>query len=184
MDRAGGWYKKKIRPVSIIIATVLVLFLNIDTIEIIQKSIKNPKQLEQAVNVIEKEMSYIDTCAGCPNKFIYINIKTSKRDTVSDTAAAIIQLKKQVETIAKFKATLNNSVFKIGYQSTDDVCSEWTNGQDFCSGGWWSILLKLSGLFLTVLALQVGSNFWFDTLNKVINLRNTGKKPEATPENP
>jgi hypothetical protein len=38
-------------------------------------------------------------------------------------------------------------------------------------------LIKLLGLALTVAAVSVGAPFWFDTLNRLVNLRNTGKKP-------
>jgi hypothetical protein len=37
--------------------------------------------------------------------------------------------------------------------------------------------VKLLGLALTVAAASVGAPFWFDTLNRLVNLRNTGKKP-------
>jgi hypothetical protein len=37
--------------------------------------------------------------------------------------------------------------------------------------------IKLLGLALTVAAASVGAPFWFDTLNRLVNLRNTGKKP-------
>jgi hypothetical protein len=41
-------------------------------------------------------------------------------------------------------------------------------------GGW---LLKLLGLLLTVIALSLGSQFWFQLLNRFINLRSTGPPP-------
>jgi|SRR5829696_230531 len=46
-------------------------------------------------------------------------------------------------------------------------------------GGW---LLKLLGLLLTVLALSLGSEFWFQLLNKLINLRSTGPPPATSKE--
>jgi hypothetical protein len=42
--------------------------------------------------------------------------------------------------------------------------------------GW---LLKLLGLLLTVIALSLGSEFWFQLLNKLINLRSTGPPPST-----
>jgi hypothetical protein len=45
-------------------------------------------------------------------------------------------------------------------------------------GGWF---LKLLGLLLTVIALSLGSEFWFQLLNKLINLRSTGPPPSANP---
>jgi len=46
-------------------------------------------------------------------------------------------------------------------------------------GGW---LLKLLGLLLTVVALSLGSEFWFQLLNKLINLRSTGPPPASGQE--
>ena len=37
--------------------------------------------------------------------------------------------------------------------------------------------VKLLGIFLTALMVSLGSNFWFELLNKLLNLRNAGKKP-------
>jgi hypothetical protein len=48
-------------------------------------------------------------------------------------------------------------------------------------GGW---LLKLLGLLLTVIALSLGSEFWFQLLNKLINLRSTGPPPPTDQEEP
>ena len=36
---------------------------------------------------------------------------------------------------------------------------------------------KLIGLLLTTFAISLGAPFWFDILNKVINLRSSGKAP-------
>jgi len=34
------------------------------------------------------------------------------------------------------------------------------------------------GWLLTMVAVAMGAPFWFDLLNKVMNVRNAGKKPE------
>jgi hypothetical protein len=36
---------------------------------------------------------------------------------------------------------------------------------------------KLAGILLTTFALSLGAPFWFDSLNKIINLRSAGKPP-------
>jgi hypothetical protein len=38
-------------------------------------------------------------------------------------------------------------------------------------------LVKLLGIILTALMASLGSNFWFELLNKLLNMRNAGKKP-------
>src|SRR3954471_14160823 len=44
----------------------------------------------------------------------------------------------------------------------------------------WSLLSKLLGLMLTVVAVTFGAPFWFDTLSKLGRLRNSGAPPTAT----
>lgn len=44
----------------------------------------------------------------------------------------------------------------------------------------WRWLTKAVGLLITALAVSLGAPFWFDVLNKVINLRSAGTRPERT----
>ena len=44
--------------------------------------------------------------------------------------------------------------------------------------GWF---FKVVGLFLTAFAVAQGAPFWFDTLNKLVNVRSTGEPPTITP---
>jgi len=45
----------------------------------------------------------------------------------------------------------------------------------------WSALL---GWLLTVLALSMGAPFWFDVLNKFMNVRFAGKSPDEASKKP
>src|SRR5205823_620808 len=42
------------------------------------------------------------------------------------------------------------------------------------------LLLKLFGLLLTVGAIQLGAPFWFDLLQKIVNLRAAGQPPKKS----
>ena len=46
-----------------------------------------------------------------------------------------------------------------------------------CIAGW---ALKLIGLLISIIAIQIGAPFWFDTLSKFINLRGAGTPPGET----
>jgi hypothetical protein len=46
------------------------------------------------------------------------------------------------------------------------------------------LLHGLPGLLLTTLALSLGAPFWFDVLNRVINIRAAGRAPEEKPKPP
>lgn len=62
-----------------------------------------------------------------------------------------------------FKETEAPWLAKLGFKEQPD-----TEGLD---------LVKVLGIFLTALMASLGSNFWFELLNKFLNLRNAGKKP-------
>jgi hypothetical protein len=42
----------------------------------------------------------------------------------------------------------------------------------------WKILAMIFGWLLTIIAVSLGAPFWFDVLNKLMNIRNAGDKPE------
>ena len=43
------------------------------------------------------------------------------------------------------------------------------------SGTWW--VLKLIGWVITAFAISLGGPFWFELLNRIVDLRGAGKKP-------
>ncbi|HEV7589746.1 MAG TPA: hypothetical protein VGO40_16645 [Longimicrobium sp.] len=47
-----------------------------------------------------------------------------------------------------------------------------------------SILPKLLGLLITAIAVSLGAPFWFDMLNKIINIRAAGRAPDERSKNP
>jgi len=54
----------------------------------------------------------------------------------------------------------------------------WTWKSLHLFNSFWQILSKALGLFLTGLAVSLGAPFWFEVLNKFMNLRSEGAKPE------
>jgi hypothetical protein len=48
----------------------------------------------------------------------------------------------------------------------------------------WKILAMIFGWLLTIIAVSLGAPFWFDVLNKLMNIRNAGDKPEKAETQP
>ena len=46
------------------------------------------------------------------------------------------------------------------------------------------IFEKILGLLLTIVAISLGAPFWFDMLNKIVNLRSAGRSPEEIAKPP
>jgi hypothetical protein len=61
----------------------------------------------------------------------------------------------------------------IGWSSRAGDFRAWPN----TLGGW---LLKILGILLSSFAIVLGAPFWFDVLNKVINVRLSGNPPKTT----
>jgi hypothetical protein len=53
----------------------------------------------------------------------------------------------------------------------------WSNQQFY---DWHQWPQRLIGWILTIVAVSLGAPFWFDMLNKMMNIRSAGKKPEST----
>lgn len=52
------------------------------------------------------------------------------------------------------------------------------NGEDLHDGGKWPP--RLVGWVLSIIAISMGAPFWFDTLSKLMNVRNAGQKPKKS----
>jgi len=65
----------------------------------------------------------------------------------------------------------------LGWETQDKTTSKPDNAYKFW--GW-----RILGWFLTIVAVSLGAPFWFDLLNKVVNLRNTGVKPKPSADPP
>jgi hypothetical protein len=50
--------------------------------------------------------------------------------------------------------------------------------------GWRTWLERVIGWLLTMLAISLGAPFWFDTLNRIMNIRFAGKSPDEVSKKP
>ena len=50
--------------------------------------------------------------------------------------------------------------------------------------GFWWFLSKLFGLSITAFAISLGAPFWFDTLNRFMNIRSAGRSPDEAAKTP
>lgn len=81
----------------------------------------------------------------------------------------------KVELIAKISAETDKLGLPIGWSldSKDPKDPKSLPGPE----GW---VLKIIGLLLTTGAVSLGAPFWFDVLNKLVNVRSAGKQPERS----
>ncbi len=149
MDRVRGWYKRKVQNIIFVISLVMVTTLNVDTINLVDVLWKNPVMAEVTANRI--------------SNLIEKNESSGNLSSLSDTTTS------KTKRIKVAYDILNEMPFPVGWRQNE--ISSLPN--DF--GGW---ITKIFGILLTSFAVTLGAPFWFDILNKIVNLRSTGNKPD------
>ncbi len=178
MDRTTGWYTRYTKYVALVIAFILAVAINADTVEIFQ-SLYNNASLRQmvsdvAVEYVKDHPQMAQAAAGAnasPTAVAGVSTNQSQGITTGPGAAPG----------PSFTDVLNQV---RDYQNAIPLPMGWSN---FLAATYktrltvssltliW--LIKISGLLATTLAISQGSSIWFQLLSKLINLRNTGLKP-------
>lgn len=146
MDRVAAWYKTRTQTIIIIIAALVVLATNADTMRI-GKALSNDQALRDAL--VAQAQEYVKS--------------TPPAGTNPPTDS--------VEEIKKNVTALQTLGVPLGYK-----------GEAPDGFNWW--LSKIFGLLLTIGAASLGAPFWFDMLNKFINVRAVGKSPDEVAKPP
>jgi hypothetical protein len=146
MDRVSGWYKRRTQLWTIVIAAVLTLVANADTIQITRKLWTDP--VLRAAVVEEAKVR-----AQKPRPTVSVEYENE-----DDPTNPTVTRNEGNELSANERELLGQL---IGWHR-----------------GWtWSWLTPF-GWMLTILAISMGAPFWFDMLNKIMNIRFAGKSPD------
>ncbi len=164
-DRLTGTLKrKKVMPTTFILATIITISLNTDSIEI-SKYLYNNKEASK-----ELAATAMNTYKNYEERITTMQ-KTDSIPRPADTAAinrlnkSTMQLKQDIDSIHALD-------IPIGWKGTNvkDLKTFW----DYIN------FRHIVGWLATILAICMGAPFWFDLLNKIANLRGTGPKPSSS----
>lgn len=155
MDRASGWFKRRTQNTAIIISAVLVLFGNVDTINLVNSLSLNPDARAKMVEIAQRQVDLAKEV---------LPVTTANQGTVAKKG-----IENAAETLAKANADLSAAGIQLGWKG------QWPSD-------WADWVSKIIGLLLSILAISLGAPFWFDVLNRVMQVRSAGvssreKKP-------
>ena len=169
MDRVSGWYKRRTQLVVIVCSLVIVLVANADSIMLVNTLSTNAEVRSLLVAGAEA----------------YVQDNPAPPTTAPDTDPAPV-------TDDRFEQQLNY-LLELGNQAGSyDIIGWCINLQtepelvNPCQddprrlphrGDLGAIISKIAGLLMTALLISLGAPFWFDILQKIINLRGTGISP-------
>ena len=171
MDRVSGWYKRNAQVNTAILACSITLLLNADTLRMAALLWTSPTlraaMVEQARGRAQKSRPE----AMLP-MFEY-------PDPAQPTASEPLNVPEDQTLTGEEKLQL---AALTGWEDEKRELAAWRNNTP---GGppLWRIVAhtvwrRALGWLLTAIALSLGAPFWFDTLNRFMNIRNSGRAPD------
>jgi hypothetical protein len=157
MDQVSGWYKRKVQLMTAVIALLLAVGMNADTIKIAGTLWHNPELRAEGIKLAEQRAKQNDssTTSASPTW------KATYEDPNDPLNPTITKMPPVTQPERQFLSQL------VG----------WENAPSMKGLALRDALLILLGWVLTAIAVSLGAPFWFDILNKIINVRNAGKSP-------
>jgi len=178
MDRAGGWYKRHTQVWLAVVGFALALLLNVDTLTIanalwqdptLRQSVVEQAQNYQLTSAIDR--SPLTTPDEAAQSIRDLNAKLAKDLRLPIGWHTEIYVLQPGEFCTIIPNNKSHNIWGIprgnGCVQIQDALPNTTNG----------LFLKFLGLIITAVAVTQGAPFWFDTLQKLVNIRLSGKKP-------
>ncbi|MDJ0736776.1 MAG: hypothetical protein QNJ47_22375 [Nostocaceae cyanobacterium] len=150
MERASGVYKRNAKGVAILIGCLIATSANADTFHIVSRLSKD----------------------------------SALRETIVNNAGEIIRQNPDFANLEALKnqtdGILTNISLPIGWNNVNlEQQIAWTP-QKQQSFPIFKALSVFMGWIISGIAIAMGAPFWFDLLNKIVNVRNSGKIPSSS----
>lgn len=205
MDRISGAYKRHAQTMLFIIGLILAVAVNADTLDLWRRLSTNDKLREGLAANAASTFQLIanarnDSTAATGAGVMAGGLRTIPFDSADQKHAKVLY-----DTTL---AALNRTQLQLGWSDDEAVALgvlvkrppvardrgflswrregkavqqiEWRPWFWYRTTFW----PKLIGLLVTAFALSLGAPFWFDMLNKVVNVRNAGRAPQERSKSP
>ncbi|MFZ6779903.1 hypothetical protein ACO0LD_23970 [Undibacterium sp. Ji83W] len=179
MDRVSGWYKRNTQKVLLIFGLIIASLFNINTLTIIDRLWESPQLRASLVKVADKVNSSVEesqkekdkACADEKKKKLTLNCPEAEKIIVN------VDLKLTDKLLGEdFRKDVKSLKLPFGWRNLEECKStSMTCLCRFVKSLKWS---DFFGILFTTIAVSFGAPFWFELLNKLLNLRTTGAKPE------
>jgi hypothetical protein len=169
MDRVSGWYKRNAQSNALILACIVTLVMNADTVNVAKILWTNPTVRAAVVDQARQRAAKKPPDESLP----MVEYPNSNDATAS----------KPVNVPTSPEQALSPEEQKLLGQLTG-WGPDWEKvGAASGAAAWFAALGLIIynhfiGWIVTALAVSLGAPFWFDTLNRFMNIRNAGRAPD------
>ncbi|HLF96152.1 MAG TPA: hypothetical protein VI457_03330 [Methylococcaceae bacterium] len=155
MDRASGWFKRYTQNVALAVSLVLVVAANVDAIALASSLAANPAARLKMVEIADQRLQAA---------------KTVEKDVTEGggTGAVTLEQARQLSSVAA--TTLDNTI-------ADMQAAGLRFGWQGCPKSPGEMASKIVGLIISIFAVSLGAPFWFDLLQRFMQVRSAGVSP-------
>jgi len=176
MDRVGGWYKQKTQIVIFIVALIVCTTLNIDSIKIshtlwtdvaLRQALVEAASSTDVAGLMTQESVEQKTTPGCDAA------TAAQSNEPVPCESSMDDVQQSAKNAGLLFERINALHLPIGWKQPD---GKWAFA-GFDAMDW---LVKIMGILITTFAGSFGAPFWFQLLNKIVDLRAAGKQPSKS----
>ncbi len=173
MEQVSGWYKRFAQGMIWVVSVVVTLAFNVDTIHLTNRLFNDSGLREQlvtqAVKATQKGNSPILTDAA------FMSYLRDTHSPVIDTAGHVNGVLSASDTLVVQSAYVQFAQSRIEDLQLPVSWKQIRGGLDLQPGQ--TGVSAFLGWILTAAALSFGAPFWFELLLKLVNIRNTARRP-------
>jgi hypothetical protein len=163
MERINAWYRRWTVLWLAAAAMMVTLSLNVDTISVAESLWNNPKLRQTVVANAEQNLNDLATATQTLKTEVREQCKTDTDPKACD--AVVKKLNNMIKTSSQALTTLDLPIAQKPFweppTDSSDLVTFWFK--------------HVGGLLITIIMVSLGAPFWFDTLNRLVNVRLSGK---------
>jgi hypothetical protein len=155
MERATGWIKRYSQRFALGAAALLVIFANVDTVKLVTTLASNPTAQTTMVEIAQQKLSAGKTVEQAESGKTGGSVTVDQAEKKADAARAALD---EAESIVE------STGLQFGWKDYPTDYKQW--------------FAKIAGLLVSIFAISLGAPFWFDMLQRIMQVRSSIKPGE------
>lgn len=190
MEGVGGWYKRTVTLMIAIVSVVIAVVLNVDAFVVVDNLSKDAVLRQSVATIVTDSIKHESEDVRTMGEAV-ADRKQAVRLTPEE-AAKLEQDRKTGELLRKRVVALKHSLDSLSVPMGWPEGEKWfcrpTNDepcdQRLLPVTYWGWARRIAGWLFTAVAMSLGAPFWFDLLNKFVNLRAAAPPPAKVQPKP
>jgi hypothetical protein len=173
MDRATGWYKRSVSRQTYVMAVLFVIVFNLDSVQLFNRLWSDSAFREAAVEQARARIVATGTAEVPVMEYTGGSDPTAGTPVLTGSVSLTDSEKQLLTSLSGWDEDRQRlRTARVVEGNTTGVTLGWILG---------AAVRHSIGWLVTIFAISLGAPFWFDLLNRIMNLRSAGKVPDPAP---